>query len=94
MGVSHAVTGVLIGNGTTSEFTGHIRGIITGINTSSDGNDSNDVKVISRVSTIGSVTDVDYAKSDKTRSFQASDTLIFNNSSGVGTTGYSTLVQS
>ena len=47
MGVSHAVTGVLIGNGTTSEFTGHIRGIITGINTSSDGNSSIDVKVIS-----------------------------------------------
>ena len=72
MGVSHAVTGVLIGNGTTSEFTGHIRGIITGINTSSDGTVSIDVKVISRVSSAGTVTDVDYAKSDKTRSFQGS----------------------
>ena len=38
-----------------------------------------------RVSTAGSVTDVDYAKSDKTRSFQASKALFFNNSSGVGT---------
>jgi phage tail sheath protein FI len=85
MGVSHAVTGVLIGNGTTSEFTGTIRGIITGINTSSDGNSSIDVKVISRVSSGGTVTDIDYAKSDKTRAFQASKALSFNNSAGVAT---------
>ena len=81
MGVT-LVTGVLIGNVTTSEFSGHI-GIITGINTSSDENNI-DVKVISRVSSAGTVTDVDYAKSDKTRSFQ-SKALFFNNSSGVGT---------
>ena len=33
----------------------------------------------------GTVTDIDYAKSDKTRSFQGSKALSFNNSAGVAT---------
>ena len=85
MGVTHAVTGVLIGAGSTSAFDGYIKGIITGINTSASGDSSIDVKVTARVSAAGTEYPLDYAKNDATRSFATSKALSFNNNAGIAT---------
>jgi len=61
-GVTCSLTNVVLpGTGTTSLFNGYLKGIITGVTTdSSSGNSSFTVKVVSRVSTTGTVTNVPY----------------------------------
>ena len=61
-GVTCNLTNVVLpGTGTTSLFNGYLKGIITGVTTdSSSGNSSFTVKVVSRVSTTGTVTNVPY----------------------------------
>ena len=87
--VTTAITGTIPGSGTTSSFTGYLKGIVTGVTTDSTGtNSSIDVKITARVSAAGTETPITYAKNDSTRSFSATDTLIFTNSAGI-TTGYS-----
>ena len=87
--VTASITGAIPGAGTTTNFDGYLKAIVTGVTTDSSGNDSSiDVKITSRVSAAGTEYPIDYAKNDATRAFSATDTLIFTNSSGI-TTGYS-----
>ena len=54
-GVTASLSGVVIaGLGTTSAFSGYLKGIITGVKTdTSAGNSTIDVKLVSRVETVG-----------------------------------------
>ena len=91
--VGHGVTATLSavtipGDGTTSTFTGFLKGIITGVSTDATGKASTiDVKILSRVSSGGTETKIDYAEGDPNKSFQASDTVFFVNNSGINTGG-------
>ena len=50
LGVTASLSGVIVpGLGTTSSFTGYLKGIITGVTTSTTGASTIDVKVVSRV---------------------------------------------
>mgnify|MGYP003313932023 CR=1 FL=1 len=89
--VTASITGVIAGAGTTSDFDGYIKGIVTGVTTDAGGSSSIDVRVLSRVDTAGTETSVKYAKNDSTRAFAATNQLIFTNSTGI-TTGYTTPV--
>jgi len=80
----------IAGVGTTGLFTGHIKGIITGVTTSSTGNSSIDVKIISRVSTATTSTasvetPISYSQNSPTASFEANDAITFFNNSGIQT---------
>jgi hypothetical protein len=85
-GVTVSVSAVTVpGVGTTSEFTGYIKGIITGVTTSTTGNSTIDVKIVSRVSSTGTETQIDYAEGSNVASILASSNLTFINNSGVST---------
>ena len=85
-GVTAAISGVLPGSGSTSSFTGYVKGIITGVSTDATNSASTiDVKVVSRVSSAGTETQIDYAEGDGFSSFDTSDTVFFVNSVGVNT---------
>ena len=87
-GVTAAITGVLPGSGSTSVFTGYVKGIVTGVSTAASGTTSTvDIKIVSRVSSAGAETRIDYAEGDGFSSFDTSDTLYFVNSSGINTGG-------
>ena len=60
-------------------FSGYIKGIVTGINTVTN---VADVKVVSRVTTAGVETKIDYEEGAGYASFLASDTVTFLNNSG------------
>ena len=82
-GITASVSGALPGSGTTSTFTGYVKGIITGVSTAASGTTSTiDVKIVSRVSSTGTETRIDYAEGDGFSSFDTSDTVYFVNSSG------------
>jgi len=94
--IGYGVTGslsavVLPGSGTTSEFTGYLKGIITGISTTTAGTGGKlDVKIVSRVETVGggaTETKIDYAEGTNSNAFAADQTLWFVNSVGVNSTG-------
>jgi hypothetical protein len=92
LGVTCSLSGVTIaGLGTTTAFTGYLKGIVTGINTDAAGGDSSvDVKIVSRVETVGSgatETRIDYAESNRGKAFAVSDTLHFVATTGVNTDG-------
>ena len=96
-GVTASLSGVVIpGTGTTSEFTGFLKGIITGLTTDSSGNSSTiDVKVVSRVETVGTgstETKIDYAEGTSFAAFGTSVALNIVNNSGVNTTGVNSTV--
>jgi len=83
---------VLPGAGTTSEFTGYLKGIITGVTTdTTNGNSTIDVKITSRVSSAGTETNISYAEGTNFASISATDTVNFINSSGA-LTGSETVV--
>ena len=86
-GVTVAVSGVTIpGAGTTDSFTGYLKGIVTGVTTdATNGNSSVEVKILSRVSSAGTSTNITYKQSDRSASFIASDNLQFVNNFSVGT---------
>ena len=86
------MSGVVIpGTGTTSEFTGFLKGIITGLTTDSSGNSSTiDIKVVSRVETVGTgstETKIDYKEGTSFAAFGTGTALNIVNNSGVNTTG-------
>lgn len=89
--VGNGVTAVLSnvtlpGAGSTATFSGYLKGIITGVSTdSTSGNSTISVKVVSRVSSAGTETKIDYAQSTQYASFDTSDSLYFVNSSGINT---------
>ena len=88
-GVTTAITAATIpGDGTTSTFTGYLKGIITGVSTDATGKASTiDVKVVSRVSSGGTETKIDYSEGDPINSFEAGETLFFVNNAGINTGG-------
>lgn len=79
------------GAGTTSTFTGFLKGIITGVTTDSSSNQKSsiDVKIVSRVS--GMATDsgteypITYQVGNPGRSIDVADTLTFRNAAGAST---------
>ena len=74
---------VIAGSGSTSMFTGYLKGIITGVTTdSTNGNSTVDVKIFSRVSSTGTETPITYAEGSTTAAFAASSTINFINNSG------------
>ena len=84
-GVTATLDAVVIpGAGSTSTYTGYLKGIITGVTTSSSGASTIDVKITSRVSS-GIETSVTYQQSNEAASFQVSDTINFVNNSGINT---------
>ena len=88
-GVTAAIAGATVpGLGSTSSFTGYLKGIITGFTTSTVGASTIDVKIVSRVETSGdSVTETKIAYQEGTQyaSFDTADTLVFVGSNGVNT---------
>ena len=96
-GVTAALTNVVIpGAGTTATFTGHLKGIVTGVSTDATNGDSKfDVKITSRVSSAGTEFPISYATNSLTNSFKtttegagagiAATTVFFVNSSGINT---------
>jgi hypothetical protein len=71
------------GNGTVESFTGFLKGIITGlVNDPENSNSSIDVKIVSRVSSSGVETPINYAESESASSFESGDTLYFVDGSG------------
>jgi hypothetical protein len=80
--VGYAVTAPLsnittVGAGSTSSFSGYLKAIVTGV-----GQDSVDVKIISRVSSTGTETAVDYAEGVPGNSFQVGNSISYVNNSG------------
>ena len=88
-GVTANLTNVIIpGLGSTSTFTGYLKGIITGVTTdTTNGASSIDVKILSRVSTAGTTagteTRVNYAEGSSFASYLTTSSLRFVNNSGV-----------
>ena len=85
-GVTAAISGTLPGAGSTSTFTGYIKGIITGVTTDATNSRSTvDIKVVSRVSSAGTETKIDYAQGNSFGSFDVLDNIYFVNNSGINT---------
>ena len=96
-GVTAAFKNLVIpGAGTTSTFTGHLKGIVTGVSTDATNGDSKfDVKIVSRVSSAGTEFPISYASNSLTNSYKtttegggagiAATTVFFVNSSGINT---------
>ena len=82
---------VIPGAGTTSGFTGFLKGIVVGLTTDASGGDSKvDIKVVSRVETVGggsTETKIEYQEGFGGASFGTSVALNFVNNSGVNSTG-------
>jgi hypothetical protein len=85
-GITAAVSGTLAGSGSTSNFVGHLKGIITGVSTDATNAASTvTVKIVSRVSSAGTETKIDYAEGSAFNSFDTSDSVYFVNNSGINT---------
>ncbi len=82
---------VIPGAGTTSGFTGFLKGIVVGLTTDASGGDSKvDIKVVSRVETVGggsTETKIEYQEGFGGASFGTSVALNFVNNSGVNSEG-------
>ncbi len=83
-GVTANLSGVTIpSSGSTSSFTGYLKGIITGVTTdATNSNSTITVKITSRVSSAGTETQIAYAEGTTFASFAASQTVNFINNSG------------
>lgn len=79
--VTTAITTALPGITTTS-FTGYLKGIVVGYTTTTTATNV-DVKIISRVSSSGVETLIDYAESARGNSFFASDSVVFGSQTGI-----------
>ena len=92
-GVTANLSAVTIpGLGSTSTFTGYLKGIITGVTTdTTNGASSIDVKILSRVSsagtTAGTETTINYAEGSSFASYLTTSSLRFVNNSGITTGG-------
>jgi hypothetical protein len=83
-GVTLSLSSITLpGAGTTSQFTGYLKGIITGVSTDATNSASTiDVKIVSRVSSAGTETKISYAEGTSFAAYSAADTVNFINSSG------------
>ena len=87
MGVSVSLTDVVVaGSGDTSNFTGYLKGIITGL-----GATTIDVKITNRVTTAGVSTAITYAQGDQARAVIAGNNVSIINSSAVGIATFATV---
>ena len=91
-GVTAALSNAVIpGTGSTTGFTGFLKGIITGVTTDATGGNSTiDVKVVSRVETVGggsTETAITYQEGSTTRAFGITVPLDFVNNAGINSTG-------
>ena len=86
-GVTSALSSVVIpGAGSTTTFSGYLKGIITGVSTDAvNGNSTIDVKIVSQVSTAGTETNKNYQQSNPSQSIEASDGIFFVNNAGINT---------
>ena len=87
-GVTSALSSVPIpGAGTTSTFNGYLKGIITGVSTDATNSKSSiDVRIVSRVSTAGTVYPIGYQENNPSQAFEAADILSFVTNAGVSST--------
>jgi len=90
-GVTTAITNAIVaGAGSTSSFNGYLKAIITGVSTDAvNGSSTIDIKIVSRVSSAGTESLINYSRGNSLSAFEANDTLTFVNNSGI-TTGSST----
>jgi len=94
-GVTADISGVTIpGEGTTSTFTGYLKGIVTGLTTAVGAGQTNntiDVKIVSRVDTstsgVTTETKIDYAEGTEFSSFISGKELTFVDNAGINTGG-------
>jgi len=85
-GVTAAISAVQPGIGTTGIFTGALKAIITGVNTSTSASLSTiEVKIVSQVSSAGTETRITYAEGNGLKSFDASDAIFPVNNAGINT---------
>ena len=85
-GVTKSLSHSLPGIGTTSAFTGYVKGIVTGVTTDATNlNSTINVKITSRVSSAGTETPITYAEGTKEASFLNGNTLFFKTNAGVAT---------
>ena len=85
-GVTAAISAVQPGIGTTGLFTGALKAIITGVNTSTSAALSTiEVKIISQVSSAGTETRISYAEGNGLKSFDTSDAVFPVNNAGINT---------
>ena len=94
-GITTDLNGSLAGTGVVSNFSGYLKGIITGVTTdSTNGNSTISVKITSRVSGAGTETAINYVELNPLASFETNDTLHFVNNSGIntGSTGTATTI--
>jgi hypothetical protein len=95
-GVTAILSGLTIaGSGSTTSFTGVLKGIITGVSTdATNGSSSIDVKILSRVSTAGTTsgteTKITYGEGSTSASYLTTSALTFVNNSGIATGGSAT----
>jgi hypothetical protein len=85
-GVTAAISAIQPGIGTTGLFTGALKAIITGVNTSTSAALSTiEVKIISQVSSAGTETRISYAEGNGLKSFDTSDAIFPVNNAGINT---------
>jgi hypothetical protein len=95
-GVTAILSGLTIaGSGSTTSFTGVLKGIITGVSTdATNGSSSIDVKILSRVSTAGTTsgteTKITYGEGSTSASYLTTSALTFVDNSGIATGGSAT----
>jgi hypothetical protein len=95
-GVTAVLSNLTIaGSGSTTSFTGVLKGIITGVTTdATNGSSSIDVKILSRVSTAGTTsgteTKITYGEGSTSASYLTTSALTFVNNSGIATGGSAT----
>ena len=86
-GVTTPLSDVVIpGAGSTTAFTGYLKGIITGVSTDAvNGNSTIDVKIVSRVSSAGTETELNYQQANPALSVEANDGITFVDNAGIST---------
>ena len=90
-GVTAPISGVIAGVGTTTQYSGYLKGIIVGVTTDSTtaANSTIDVRIVSRVSSAGTETAIDYSEGTVGYAFTAGDYIkTVNNSAAVTGTGF------
>ena len=89
-GVTAPISAVIAGVGTTTDFSGYLKGIIVGVNTDSTAaNSTIDVRIVSRVSSAGTETMIDYSEGTVGYAFTAGDYIkTVDNSGSISGTGF------
>ena len=91
-GVTASLDGTIIaGSGSTTAFSGFLKGIVVGLNTDAiGGNSTIDIKVVSRVETVGggsTETKINYAEGSPSQSFASGTEIHFVDNAGINSTG-------